>query len=203
MKPSSAFALKSLLHEIKHCSICAQSIPAPNPVVSAPPSARILIIGQAPGAKVHASGIPWDDTSGNRLRRWMDIDERHFYDESLVAILPMGFCYPGKGKSGDLPPRPECAPTWHEQVLAFLPNIQCTLLIGQHAQNQYSESAEKTLTQRVQTWREYAPKQYLLPHPSPRNQLWLSRNPWFESETVPAIQQTIRSISPQTPNAAG
>jgi uracil-DNA glycosylase len=111
MKPSSAFALKSLLHEIKHCSICAQSIPAPNPVVSAKPSARILIIGQAPGAKVHASGIPWDDTSGNRLRRWMDIDERHFYDESLVAILPMGFCYPGKGKSGDLPPRPECAPT--------------------------------------------------------------------------------------------
>lgn len=195
MKPKPELVLKNLLTEISHCSVCAQSIPAPNPVVRAKPSARILIIGQAPGTKVHASGIPWNDPSGNRLRRWMGIDENCFYDESLVAIVPMGFCYPGKGKSGDLPPRPECAPTWHDKVLACLPNIQCTLLIGQYAQARYCESPAKTLTQRVLTWRDYAPVQYLLPHPSPRNQFWLTRNPWFEAEAVPALQQTIKSIS--------
>lgn len=199
MKSHSELALKNLLNEIRHCSLCSESIPAPNPVVRANSSARILIIGQAPGTKVHASGIPWNDASGNRLRRWMGIDDKIFYDESLVAIVPMGFCYPGKGKSGDLPPRPECAPTWHEKVLDCLPDIQCTLLIGQYAQVRYCKSSAKTLTQRVQNWRDYAPEQYLLPHPSPRNQFWLTRNPWFEAEAVPALAQTIKSISRKMP----
>ncbi len=157
-------------------------------------TAKILVIGQAPGTKVHASGVPWDDASGKRLRNWMGIDDELFYDESIIAIVPMGFCYPGKGNSGDLPPRTECAPAWHNKVLELLPSISCTLLIGQYAQNYYLQSKHKTLTDRVRHWKDFAPRYFVLPHPSPRNQIWLKRNNWFEQETVPALQESIKSI---------
>lgn len=157
-------------------------------------AARLLIIGQAPGTKVHATGVPWNDASGKRLRQWLGLDEATFYDIDKVAIMPMGFCYPGKGKSGDLPPRPECAPLWHESLKRKLPDIRCTLLIGQYAQNYYLPSHYKTLTERVSHWREFAPEVFVLPHPSPRNQLWLRRNSWFEEEVVPALQLAVNSL---------
>jgi len=194
VKQILASDLTSLLTQVRACEICKGSIPEPRPTLRAAESASILIIGQAPGTKVHESRIPWDDPSGKRLRSWMAVDEEVFYDESKIAIIPMGFCYPGKGKSGDLPPRQECASTWHEQLLNFLPQIKCTLLIGQYAQNYYLKSEYKTLTERVRSWREFAPHFFVLPHPSPRNQLWLRKNSWFEEETVPALQKTIRSI---------
>lgn len=194
MKSTSNLILKNLLTEVKQCSLCAGNIPAPNPVLRANTSARILVIGQAPGTKVHASGIPWDDASGKRLRQWMGVNAETFYDESRIAIVPMGFCYPGKGKSGDLPPRPECAPAWHEKVLGLMPDIQCTLLIGLYAQNYYCQTSAKTLTERVQDWQAFAPGKFLLPHPSPRNQFWFKRNPWFEHEVVPNLQRTLSSL---------
>ena len=186
--------LHSTLAEVARCTLCKPMIPEPRPVVRASATARILIIGQAPGTKVHASGVPWDDASGKRLRTWLGVNEDVFYDESVFAIVPMGFCYPGKGKSGDLPPRPECAPTWHEKILQQMPDIQCTLLIGMYAQNYYLTSSSSTLTERVKNWRDYAPTKFVLPHPSPRNQLWLRKNPWFENETVPALQNAIKNI---------
>jgi len=144
---------------------------------------------------VHASGVPWDDPSGKRLRQWMQVEDGVFYDSVQVGIMPMGFCYPGTGKSGDLPPRPECATLWHEVLLAKMPAIELTLLIGQYAQNYYlQDRCKKTLTETVQTWREYAPTHLPLPHPSPRNNLWLKRNPWFEREVVPHLQDRIHSI---------
>ncbi len=186
--------LQTLLAEIRGCQICVGLIPEPNPVLRASASSRILIVGQAPGTKVHASGIPWDDASGKRLRDWMGVDSETFYDVDKVAIVPMGFCYPGKGKSGDLPPRPECAPQWHERVLTQLKDVRCTLLIGQYAQNYYLEDRHKTLTERVEHFQEIAPATYVLPHPSPRNQLWLRRNPWFEERVLPQLKETIGAL---------
>lgn len=185
--------LPSLLKEIRKCQICKGAIPEPRPTLSTAETARILVIGQAPGTKVHASGIPWNDASGTRLRDWMGVANEIFYDNSKIAIIPMGFCYPGKGKSGDLPPRKECAPAWHEQLLNFLPDIKCTLLIGQYAQNYYLDDNFKTLTERVKSWKSLAPRYFVLPHPSPRNQIWLKRNAWFERETVPALQKAIHT----------
>ncbi|MEX2469694.1 MAG: uracil-DNA glycosylase family protein, partial [Pseudohongiellaceae bacterium] len=138
--------------------------------------------------------IPWNDASGRRLRQWLDVSEADFYDTDKFAIIPMGFCYPGKGKSGDLPPLPECAATWHERLHHHLPDIRCTLLIGQYAQKHYIEESWPSLTERVRAWRRFAPDTYVLPHPSPRNQLWLRRNDWFERETVPALRATVRTI---------
>lgn len=186
--------LRLVLREVRNCQLCVSEIPEPRPVLRAAASAKILIIGQAPGTKVHASGIPWNDASGKRLREWMAIDKETFYDESKIAIVPMGFCYPGKGNGGDLPPRPECAPAWHDKVISLLPNIKCTLLIGMYAQNYYLDTEHENLTERVMSWREFAPEIFTLPHPSPRNQLWLRRNDWFEEETVPALQETIQQI---------
>ena len=186
--------LDSLLTEVRSCQICKSSIPDPNPVLRAKPTARLLLIGQAPGTKVHASGIPWDDVSGKRLRQWMGVTDDEFYDDALVAIVPMGFCYPGKGKSGDLPPRSECAPQWHRVILDRLPVIRCTLLIGQYAQNYYQRSKYKNLTERVRDWGKFAPSNYVLPHPSPRNFAWLRRNPWFEQDAVPHLRNTVRCI---------
>ncbi len=186
--------LSDLLNEITACQICEGQIPAPRPVLRAESSAKLLIVGQAPGTKVHASGIPWDDASGKRLREWMGIDSQTFYDSSKIAIIPMGFCYPGKGRSGDLPPRPECAPTWHEKLMAALPAIECKLLIGNYAQRYYLSDDFKTLTDRVRNWRDFAPDTFVLPHPSPRNRLWLKKNSWFEADTVPVLQKTVQSI---------
>ena len=192
----SARSLAGLHTEIARCTVCAKDLPlGPRPVFRVSPTARILVIGQAPGRLVHASGVPWDDPSGKRLRQWMQLEDGVFYDSVQVGIMPMGFCYPGTGKSGDLPPRPECALPWHEVLLAKMPAIELTLLIGQYAQNYYlQDRCKKTLTETVQTWREYAPTHLPLPHPSPRNNLWLKRNPWFEREVVPHLQDRIHSI---------
>ena len=157
--------------------------------------ARILVAGQAPGHKVHASGVPFDDASGERLRQWMGVAGDVFYDPNVVAILPMGFCYPGTGTSGDLPPRPECAPQWRRQVLAALPNIELTLVIGQYAQAWHLPHAgTRNLTATVKAWREHWPAVLPLPHPSPRNNIWLKANPWFNEEVVPALQARVAAI---------
>lgn len=197
--------LEELLREVRSCSHCKQHLPhGPRPVVIAHPDARILIIGQAPGTKVHASGIPWDDASGKRLRLWTGLSNKEFYDPTKLAIMPMGFCYPGKGKSGDLPPRPECAPMWHEKILAHLPNVRLTLLIGQYEQQYYLLKDNYNLTQRVEYYFKNLDADsaiFPLPHPSPRNTLWLKRNPWFEKICVPILTTKIKNtlISPYIP----
>lgn len=179
---------------IRHCQLCAASLPhGANPVIRGATSARILIIGQAPGLNVHKSGIPWDDASGQRLRSWLAMDEATFYDEQQIAIIPMGFCYPGRGRQGDLPPRPECAPLWHPQLLPLFTQLQLTILIGQYAQAAYLPDG-RTLTQRVQRWQEYAPRFFPLPHPSPRNGIWLKRHPWFYLELLPDLQNRVCNL---------
>ncbi|EGR0110262.1 uracil-DNA glycosylase family protein [Vibrio vulnificus] len=187
--------LEPLLTQIRACQVCASALPlGANPVVQAHSEAKILIIGQAPGTKVHHSSIPWNDASGNRLRAWLDIEKQTFYDPKQIAIMPMGFCYPGRGQSGDLPPRKECAPLWHEALLKHLPNIELTLLIGQYAQNRYLSNKPKTLTETVQNWQAWLPDYLPLPHPSPRNTLWLRKNPWFEEQTVPYLRQQVHQL---------
>lgn len=184
-----------LLDRIAACRLCEAHLPlGPRPIVrAADPAARILIVGQAPGTKVHASGIPWDDASGKRLRDWMGVGPDIFYDETKFAIVPMGFCYPGRGKGGDNPPRPECAPLWHNRVREHLPNIELTLLIGSYAMAHYlGDKRKTTLGETVRAWQDYAPQGFLpLVHPSPRNQMWLRRNPWFEEEIVPYLRQRV------------
>lgn len=196
MSTSSVDALDSLVRQIHACRLCASQLPfEPRPVLRAASSARLLIIGQAPGSKVHETGIPWNDASGIRLRGWLGLSREQFYDEREVAIVPMGFCYPGKGKAGDLPPRPECAPTWHASILAQLPNIELTLLIGHYAQLGYLGTRRRaTLTETVRHYADYSPHYVPLPHPSPRNQLWLASNPWFDAEVVPDLRQRIRAL---------
>ncbi|NLJ91608.1 MAG: uracil-DNA glycosylase family protein [Aeromonadales bacterium] len=182
-----------LLAQVRACQLCQAHLPlGPRPVVQMAPQARIMIIGQAPGTRVHATGIPWNDPSGDTLRSWLQVSREQFYDPTLFAIMPMGFCYPGRGKSGDLPPRPECAPTWHQQLLEQLPNIELTLLIGQYAQRYYLKKRYRTLTETVYHWRDVGPALFPLPHPSPRNRYWLSKNPWFEQETVPALRRRMQ-----------
>jgi uracil-DNA glycosylase len=156
----------------------------------------LLIIGQAPGIKVHKSGIPWNDVSGKELRRWLDMDSEQFYLDSRIAIVPMGFCYPGKGKSGDLPPRKECAPLWHEKVMAQMPDLKLTLLVGSYAQTYYLKSF-KSLTENVLSYKTHLSQGFFpLPHPSPRNRLWLKRNPWFEQEVIVQLQKELKSLLP-------
>lgn len=188
--------MDALLSEIRNCTHCEKHLPfAPHPVVFAHPDNEIIIIGQAPGTKVHKSGIPWDDQSGKLLREWMNIDADTFYNNSKIGIIPMGFCYPGKGKSGDLPPRPECAPLWHEKLFAQLPNIKLVLLIGMYAQRHYlREQAKPTLTETVQNFEAYLPLYLPLPHPSPRNRIWLKRNDWFGKSVIPILKQKIETI---------
>ena len=188
----SAPTLDRLLAEIRGCRLCADHLPlGPRPVVRAAPTATLLIIGQAPGTKVHESGIPWNDRSGDRLRDWLQMDRERFYDESRIAIMPMGFCYPGvDARGGDKPPRPECAPAWHDRLMAELPLVSVTLLVGQYAQARYLGKARApTLTETVQRWRDFAPTTWPLPHPSWRNTHWLKRNPWFEAELLPALRR--------------
>ncbi len=198
--------LDHLLCDIRACRICEASLPlGPRPVLRASATARLLIVGQAPGTKVHASGVPWDDASGKRLREWLGMDADTFYDVSNIAIVPMGFCYPGKaglgkagaGKasSGDAPPRPECRATWHPQLLPLLNNVRLTLLIGQYSQDYFLGKRRKSsLTETVAGWREYMPEHLPLPHPSPRNIGWFKANPWFESDVVPALRERVRTV---------
>jgi uracil-DNA glycosylase len=187
--------LTSVLTDIRQCTLCAGQLPhGPRPVVQAAAGARILIAGQAPGSKVHASGIPFDDASGDRLRHWLGLPVELFYDPDLVAIVPMGFCYPGTGKSGDLAPRPECAPAWREKLLSQLDRIELTLVIGQYAQRYHFPDADMNVTERVRTWRDHGPAVIPLPHPSPRNNLWLKRHPWFEQELLPELRRRVRDI---------
>ena len=188
--------LQQLLREVRACRQCEQHLPlGPRPVLRADERARVLIVGQAPGTRVHATGIPWNDPSGDRLRRWLDVERDEFYDESRFAIIPVGLCYPGRGRSGDLPPRPECAPLWHPRLRASLPRIELTLLIGRYAQAYYlQERQRRTLTATVHAWREYLPDFFPLPHPSPRNTLWLRVNPWFEQSVLPELRLRIRAL---------
>ncbi|MDJ0645632.1 MAG: uracil-DNA glycosylase family protein [Flavobacteriaceae bacterium] len=185
--------MQRLLTNIKNCTICSNHLAlGPRPVVRAHKDARVVIIGQAPGTKVHASGIPWDDASGKQLRKWMNVSDEEFYDATKFAIVPMGFCYPGKGSSGDLPPRPECAPQWHQVLFDEMPNLELIMLIGMYSQKYYlKDKAKRTLTETVRNYEEYLPHYFVLPHPSPRNRLWLRRNPWFEKEVVPELENRI------------
>jgi uracil-DNA glycosylase len=182
--------LASLLVRIRQCQLCATHLPfKPNPILRAQSQSRLLIVGQAPGIRVQQTGIPWNDPSGDRLRQWLNIDKKTFYDESKIAIIPMGFCYPGTGPAGDLPPRKECAHTWLNSLLECLPHIQLTLLIGQYAQQHYLKNrSKKTLTDTVAFFSDYLPQYFPLPHPSPRNNIWLKRNPWFEKTVIPTLQ---------------
>jgi uracil-DNA glycosylase len=188
--------LDALLKNIRACTICEPHLSlGANPVLRASASSRLLIVGQAPGTKVHASGIPWNDASGERLRGWLDMDRDVFYDERIVAIVPMGFCYPGRGKGGDLPPRPECSPTWHPQLLPRLKKIELVLLIGSYAQSAFLGGARRaTLTETVRDARAYLPRYLPLPHPSPRNQMWLLRNPWFATDIVPLLRAQVANV---------
>jgi len=185
----------TLLARIRACRICAAHLPlGPRPVVQASPKARLLIVSQAPGRKVHETGIPFNDPSGDRLRSWLGIDKTTFYDAEQIAIVPMGFCFPGTGKSGDLPPRPECAPQWHPQLLPRLQRLLLTLAIGQYAQaGLLQDTRGKTLTDTVRDWRRHLHERRILPlpHPSPRNRLWLTRNPWFAAELLPELRRLV------------
>ena len=178
------------------CRLCAGDLPlGPRPVFQIGPKARILIAGQAPGRRVHETGIPFNDPSGERLRAWMGINAAVFYDPTKIAILPMGFCYPGTGTSGDLPPRPECAIEWRVKLLKLLPALELTLVIGQYALDWHLETTQKaTLTQTVQNWKQYWPAVLPLPHPSPRNNIWLKKNPWFEIDILPILSRKVESL---------
>ncbi len=188
--------LEALLAAVRDCRACEAHLPlGPRPVLRAGDTARILIVGQAPGALVHATGIPWDDPSGERLRAWMGVDNEIFNDESRSAIIPMGYCYPGRGTDGDMPPRRECAALWLDQLLARLPRIELTLLIGQYAQRHFLDRRRKpSLTETTKAWREYAPQFIPLPHPSPRNQPWFKQHLWFERQVVPMLRARIKAL---------
>lgn len=188
-------SLDRLLHEVAACTACSPHLPhGPRPVVQIDSAARILIAGQAPGRRVHESGVPFDDPSGDRLRDWMGVDRPTFYDAERVAILPMGFCWPGTGSSGDLPPRPECAPLWRSRLLEHLPTVALTLVIGRHAQEWHLPDSPDTVTATVANWRKGWPEVVPMPHPSPRNNRWLRRNPWFETEVVPRLRTRVAEL---------
>ncbi len=185
-----------LLQNIHNCTACSKYLPlGAKPVLQFSPKSRIIIIGQAPGVKAHNSGIPWNDASGERLRNWLGVDAAMFYNADKFALVPMGFCYPGKSKSGDLPPRPECAPLWHEQLFAKTQQAQLKILIGKYAQTYYLGNKQKsTLTETVKAFSEYLPSIIVLPHPSPRNNIWLKKNAWFEKELLPVLQSKIAAL---------
>jgi uracil-DNA glycosylase len=188
-------SLESLLTEVRACSLCAEHLPlGPRPVLQIHRSARILIAAQAPGRKVHETGLPFNDPSGDRLRTWLGISREVFYGDQQIALVPMGFCFPGTGKSGDFPPRPECAATWRSPLLAHLQQVQLTLIIGQYAQAYHLPKAGKTLTEVVRDWQKYWPQIMPLPHPSPRNNIWLKRNPWFEAELLPPLRDRVSEV---------
>ncbi len=194
---TSPDTLEALQLEIAACTLCSAHLPlGPRPVVRLKPGARLLIIGQAPGTKVHETGIPWNDPSGDRLRDWLGLDRAVFYDSPSIAIMPMGFCYPGREeKGGDKPPRPECAPHWHQRTLDRLEKVELTLLVGSYAQKHYLGSTKgKTMTETVARWRDYQPEFLPTPHPSWRTTAWLRKNPWFESEILPWLRHRVAEI---------
>lgn len=189
-------AQSDLLARIKACTLCADQLPLPpKPILQYSPQSPILIAGQAPGIKAHQHGRPFADVSGQRLRQWLGISEEDFYNPALVSILPMGFCYPGRGKSGDLPPLPQCAQTWRDALMAGFTELKLTLVIGQYAQRYHLPGmTARSVTETVQQWRAFSPAIFPLPHPSPRNQGWLARNPWFAEELLPALQQRVGEV---------
>jgi uracil-DNA glycosylase len=189
--------LERVLRDARACRVCAADLPlGPRPIVRARATARLLIVGQAPGTRVHETGIPWNDPSGDRLRDWLDVDKEAFYDQDRIAIVPMGFCYPGRNpRGGDNPPRPECAPLWHPPLLAALPAVGLTLLVGLYAQRRYLGARRRNnLTETVRAWADYGPVYMPLPHPSWRNTAWLKRNPWFEVELLPELRARVRDL---------
>jgi len=202
-KNLAATEFAELVESVRQCRLCEKSLPlGPRPVLQIDPRARILIAGQAPGRRVHETGVPFDDPSGDRLRDWLGISRDVFYDPTEVAILPMGFCYPGTGKSGDLPPRPECGPAWRQQLLDRLTNIELTLVIGQYAQKWHLPDVKKNLTETVRAWKDYGKDVIPLPHPSPRNNIWLKKNPWFAESILPHLRRSARkalSVNRLTP----
>lgn len=186
--------MKSLLKEINECTICSEFLPlGPRPTLQASTKSRICIIGQAPGIKVHKSGVAWDDPSGVRLRDWLNVSNDQFYNSDLFALIPMGFCFPGKGKSGDLPPRSECAPKWHDLLLHQLTNIQLIILIGSYSQYYYLNNYN-TLTECVKNFASLPNPFFPLPHPSPRNNIWMKKNAWFESDVLPVLKSRVSEI---------
>lgn len=186
-------SLPALLAEIRACRRCEAHLPlGPRPILRVSASARLLIVGQAPGTRVHATGIPWNDASGERLRAWLGMDRNAFYDERRIAIVPVGLCYPGRGRSGDLPPRPECMPVWFPRLAPYLREVRLSLLVGQYAQAFHlGATRRESLSDTVRAFRSYLPRHFPLPHPSPRNQLWLKRRPWFDAEVLPALRRAV------------
>jgi uracil-DNA glycosylase family 4 len=189
-------SLEELLREVRGCRLCEARLPhGPRPTLRARNDARLLVVGQAPGMRVHRNGVPWNDRSGTRLRKWMQVASGVFYDETKIAIVPIAFCYPGTGASGDLPPRRECAPFWHPRLQRSLPRIELVLLVGSHAQKYYLGSAMKaSVSETVRSFREYLPRYFALPHPSWHNNHWVKRNAWFSSEVLPELASRVRSL---------
>lgn len=201
MTRSNAICLP-ILTEARACRVCEHALPGgPRPLLAASASSRIVIIGQAPGRIAHETGVPWNDASGKRLREWLGVTDERFYDESIIALVPMGFCYPGTvktggggGKGGDMAPRPECAPLWHPRILPALTKIELTVYIGNYAFARYLASEAESLTEGVRAAKELLPTRILLPHPSPRNQLWLAKNPWFARDVLPALRKRVKAV---------
>lgn len=187
--------LNTLLKQARECRICASHLPLGcKPLIQGSKASRIIVIGQAPGAAAHQTGIPWDDRSGARLRDWLGVNDDEFYDPAIVAHMPMGFCFPGSGKSGDLRPRPECAPEWHERLLKEFKAVSLTVIIGKYAFDQYLSDQFGSITEAARSYESLLPRQIALPHPSPRNNLWLKKNPWFEHEVLPRLQRRVRRL---------
>lgn len=184
-----------MLKEVRACRVCEHALPnEPRPLLAASPSSRIVIIGQAPGRIAHETGVPWNDASGKRLREWLGVTDEQFYDESLIALVPMGLCYPGKSKGGDMPPRPECAPLWHPRILPRLTEVQLTVYIGNYPFTRYLSEEADSLTEGVRAAKKLLPTRILLPHPSPRNRLWIAKNPWFTRDVLPALRKRVRVV---------
>lgn len=188
--------MDELIVNIRNCKVCEPYLElGAHPIISASKKSKIVIIGQAPGRIVHQTGIPWNDKSGDSLRNWLGVDKSTFYNEDIFALIPMGFCFPGKGKSGDLPPRKECAPLWHEKLFSFMQEVKLILLVGQYAQHYYlQERCKATLTETVKSYQEYLPKYLPLPHPSPRNNIWMAKNKWFQSDVVTMLKDQIKAV---------
>ena len=187
--------IPTLLDTILACTLCKRHLPfSPKPILNFSASSKILIVGQAPGTKAHESATPWNDASGERLRQWLGVDKNQFYNLKLFAIVPMGFCYPGRGKSGDLPPRPECSEKWMQSILSHLKKIEITILIGAYAQSYFLKTTSGDLTSTVKDWKKFSPHFFPLPHPSPRNNIWLAKNLWFEKDLVPVLKKTVTNL---------